>query len=72
MPKDHGRHIDLLCLVLHYWDALPIVPDPDLVVLPGRCKNHPVNQNTHTLYFTGEPGKLCSDNNTGYSFSANP
>ena len=60
MPKDHGRHIDLLCLVLNYRDALPIVPDPDLVVLPGMGKTiQLIKIHTHSILL-GEPGKLCS------------
>ena len=48
MSKDHGRHVDLLRFVLHHWDTLPVIPDPDLVVLPGKGKRQPFIQNAHT------------------------
>lgn len=48
MSKDHGRHVDLLRFVLHHWDTLPVIPDPDLVVLPGKGKSQPFIQNAHT------------------------
>lgn len=36
LSKDERRHVDLLHLVLHHRDSLPIIPHTDGVVLPKK------------------------------------
>lgn len=48
LSKDESRHIDFLHLVLHYWNALPIIPYTDAVVL-AKMKTHSTQIFHHTL-----------------------